>query len=179
MNDAELLEFSTRNPLYRIERNARGEMEIMTPVGGDRSRWEVLVIAELTRWTEEHGGVCFSSSVGFSLPDGSMLSPDAAWVSEARWNALTDSQRRSFPPLCPDFLIEVLSASDSRRVVEAKMRAWMANGTQLAWLIDPRAGRIAVYRPGREPEILDRPESVEADKPVESFRLRTSRFWDN
>lgn len=177
MSDDELLVFSQKNEPYRIERNARGELEIMTPVGGDGSRCEALVIAELTLWTEVNGGVCFSSNGGFSLRDGSVLSPDASWLSEARWNALTDAQRSSFPPLCPEFIIQVLSASDSRPALRAKMQAWLANGAQLAWMIDPRAGEFSIYRPGQEPEVLLRPESVEAQEPIRGFRLRASRFW--
>ena len=177
MDDDERLVFSQKNEPYRIERNARGELEIMTPVGGDGSRCEALVIAELTLWTEVNGGVCFSSNGGFSLRDGSVLSPDASWLSEARWNALTDDQRRSFPPLCPEFIIEVLSESDSRPLLRAKMQAWLANGAQLAWMIDPRAGELSISRPAREPEVLLRPESVEAEEPIGGFRLRASRFW--
>ncbi len=177
MSDAELLEFSSRNPLYRIERNANGELEIMTPVGGDGSRWEAYVVRELDLWAERNGGVAFSSNGGFSLPDGSLLNPDTAWVSQDRWDALTDQQRSSFPPLCPEFVIEVLSASDSRPVLRAKMQAWLANGAQLAWMIDPRAGEFTIYRPREEPEVLLRPESMQAGDPIAGFRLRASRFW--
>lgn len=177
MRDDELLAFSRRNRSYRIERNSKGELEIMTPVGGNGSRWEAFVIAELTIWTEQNGGVCFSSNGGFSLPDGSMLSPDASWISEGRWQALNDEQRSSFPPLCPEFVIEVLSASDSRPMLRAKMEAWLANGAQLAWMIDPQAGKLTIFRPGSGPEVLERPESIEGDGPVSGFRLRTARFW--
>ena len=177
MTDDELLVFSSCNDLYRMERNAQGELEIMTPVGGEGSRWESYVTRELDLWTEEHGGICFSSNGGFSLPDGSMLSPDASWVAEPRWNALTSAQQRAFPPLCPDFVIEVLSATDSRPVLKRKMDIWLANGAKLAWMIDPRAETVLIYRPEREPEVLVRPEAVDAGEPVAGFRLRTFRFW--
>lgn len=177
LSDEELLAFSGRNRLYRIERNAKGELEIMTPVGGNGSRWEAYVVRELDLWTEQNGGVCFSSNGGFSLPDGSMLSPDTAWVAQSRWDALTEEQRTSFPPLCPEFVIEVLSASDSRPVLRAKMQAWLGNGAQLAWMIDPRAGEFSIYRPGKEPEVLVRPDAVEAGEPVSGFCLRASRLW--
>jgi len=179
LSDADLLTFSRRNQPYRIERNAKGELEIMTPLGGDGSRWEALVIRELVFWAEDYGGVSFSSNGGFSLPDGSMLSPDAAWVAEERWNALTREERRSFPPLCPDFLIEILSANDSLPALQAKMQIWMANGAKLAWrLIDPYVATVRIYRPGREVELLDRPDSLEADGPVAGFRLTTAKLWD-
>lgn len=178
LSDAELLTFSRRNRPYRIERNAKGELEIMTPLGGDGSRWEALVIRELGFWAEDYGGVSFSSNGGFSLPDGSMLSPDAAWVAEERWNALTREERRSFPPLCPDFLIEILSASDSLTALQAKMQVWMSNGAKLSWLIDPYAATVRIYRPGRDVELLDRPDWLEADGPVAGFRLTTAKLWD-
>ncbi len=178
LNDAELLTFSQRNPLYRIERNAKGELEIMTPLGGDGSRWEALVIRELGYWADENGGVVFSSNGGFSLADGSMLSPDASWISDDRWNALTREQRRSFPPICPDFLVEILSASDSRSTLRAKLDTWMGNGAKLAWMIDPYAATVSIYRGGQTVQLLERPEYVEADGPVAGFRLTTHKLWD-
>ncbi len=170
--------FSRRNRPYRIEMNAQGEIEVMTPVGGDGGRWEILVGRELSYWAEDQGGITFGSSTGFRLPDGSVLSPDVAWVSTARWNALTRAEQRSFPPVCPEFLIEILSLSDSRPVLERKMATWIANGAQLAWMIDPYAATISIYTPGKPVEVLERPDSVEAGWPVAGFRLTTSGIWD-
>jgi Uma2 family endonuclease len=178
LSDEQLMAFSYRNRPYRIELNAKGEIEIMTPVGGDGGRWEILVGRELSYWAEEQGGVVFGSSTGFRLPDGSVLSPDAAWISDARWSALTKAEQRSFPPVCPEFLIEILSASDSRTVLENKMGTWVANGAQLAWMIDPYAATLSIYTPDKPVEVLERPDSVEAGQPVAGFRLTTSRLWD-
>jgi Uma2 family endonuclease len=134
--------------------------------------------SRLFSWTEQDGtGIDFSPSVGFNLPDGSCLSPDASWVSLERWNKLTLRQQAGFPPLCPDFLIEVRSQSDSRRVVEAKMQAWLDNGAQLAWLIDPIDGNAVIYRPGHPSETLVRPEVILAAEPVAGFELRCTRLW--
>jgi len=178
MTDDELMVFSRQNRMYRIERNAKGELEIMSPSGGKGSRWESRVIRELDLWAEQNGGACFSSNGGFHLPDGSVLSPDASWVSEARWNSLTEAQQSTFPPLCPDFLIEILSATDSRTTLAAKMLVWMANGAKLAWMIDPYRATLSVYRPDGTIEVLQRPDSVEAGEPVAGFRLSTLLFWD-
>lgn len=177
MTDEKLLEFSAQNDIFRMERNARGEIEIRTPTGGEGSRWEAYVVYALTAWTESHGGICFSSNGGFTLPDGSMLSPDASWVAEERWNALSAEERQSFPPLSPDFLIEVRSASDRRSVLQAKMHNWIANGARLAWLIDPAQGTVSIYRPGHETEVLQQPEVLEAGDPVAGFTLKMHRFW--
>ncbi len=129
-------------------------------------------------WSEDDGrGLFFSSNGGFNLPDGSMLSPDASWVSFERWNSLTAAEQASYPPLCPDFLTEVLSASDSLKVLQTKMEVWIANGAKLAWLVDPFAATITIYRPGIAPEVLAKPDSIEAGDPVAGFRLTTSRLW--
>jgi Uma2 family endonuclease len=177
MSDEELIAFSRRNRPYRIERNAEGELEIMSPTGGEGSRWESRVIRELDIWAEENGGASFSSSGGFRLPDGSVLSADAAFVSGVRWNALSKADRHRFPPLCPDFVIEILSESDSRARLQAKMETWIANGAQLAWTIDPFAATVSIYRPNQAPEVLERPDSVEANEVEPGFRLATQALW--
>jgi Uma2 family endonuclease len=107
-----------------------------------------------------------------------VLSADAAWVSPDRWNALSKAQRRTFPPLCPDFVVEILSASDSRTVLESKMLVWIANGAQLAWMIDPYRATLSIYRPNAAVEVLNRPDAVEAGEPVAGFRLSTLLLWD-
>jgi Uma2 family endonuclease len=136
------------------------------------------VSGALANWTDETGtGVSFSPNTGFNLPDGSCLSPDAAWVSLARWNALTPAEQASFPPLCPEFLIEVRSRGDSRRMVGEKMQLWMENGAQLAWLVDPIDAKVTIYEPGKAERTLDRPEIVEAGEPVAGFVLRAERLW--
>ena len=177
MSDDELLAFSRRNRPYRIERNADGELEIMSPQGFDGGQRELYVMRVLGNWAEEHGGVCASCDTGFRLPDNAIRSPDASWLSQSRVDALTDNQRRGFAPVCPEFLIEILSPSDSRRDLEQKMGMWITNGAQLAWMIDPFAATISIYRPDAAAEVLARPDWVEADSVVTGFRLETSRLW--
>jgi Uma2 family endonuclease len=177
IGDDELMLLSQRNPIYRIERNARGELEIMSPTGGQEGRLESRVIRELNLWAEQHGGASFSSSVGFRLPDGSVLSPDAAWMSEARWNSLSEREQRKFPALCPDFVIEILSETDRRNVLEAKMKLWVENGARLAWLIDPFSETVSVYHADGKVEALARPDFVEAGEPVAGFHLNLATMW--
>lgn len=177
MTDRELIAFSRRNRPYRIERNSKGELEIMTPLNTKGGYREIFVGARLLEWAEAHGGLVVSSSAGFTLADSSVRSPDASWVSDFRWNALTDAQQRSFAPVCPEFLIEILSESDSRSKLEEKMEMWIGNGAKLAWMIDPFAAELLIYRPGRETELLARPEWMEADAVVPGFRLETARLW--
>jgi Uma2 family endonuclease len=177
MTDAELIAFSRRNRPYQIERNAKGELEIMSPVGMDGARCEAFAIGKLDFWAEADGGVVFSSNGGVTLPDGSMRSADAAWISDARWNSLSQEDQARYSPICPEFLIEILSINDKRSRLEAKMRMWIANGAQLAWMIDPYAHTVSVYRADRSVEVLSRPELVEAGEPVAGFRLKLAALW--
>lgn len=178
MTDEEIIAFSRRNRPYQIERNSKGELEIMSPVGGDGSRWETIVSGELLYWAKEHGGIAFGPNGGFNLPDGSMRIPDAAWVSNERWEHLSKLERRSFPPICPEFVIEILSVSDSRKTLAEKMELWIDNGAKLAWMIDPYEATLSIYRRGADVEVLQRPDSVEAGEPVAGFRLSTLLLWD-
>ena len=117
------MRFSADNKGYKIERNAQGEITIMSPVGGIGSSHEQYVSGELYVWNKQSAtGKIFSPSGAFDLPDGSCLQPDAAWMTLDRWNGLTQQQQTGFPPLCPDFFIEVRSAGDSLRLLEAKMQ---------------------------------------------------------
>jgi len=177
LSDHELMVFSRRNRPYRIEQNAKGELEIMTPLNTKGGYREIFVGARLLEWAEAHGGLVVSSSAGFTLADNSVRSPDASWVSDAQWNSLTDAHQRSFAPVCPEFLVEILSESGCRFKLEEKMEMWIANGAQLAWMIDPFAAEVLIYRPGREIERLLRPEWVEADAVIPGFRLETARLW--
>jgi len=106
------------------------------------------------------------------------LSPDACWVSRGRLSGFTPDELERYLPVCPEFVVEILSASDSLRVLQAKMEVWIANDAQLAWMIDPYAETITIYRPGALPEVLQKPDSIEADAPVAGFRLTTSRLWE-
>jgi Uma2 family endonuclease len=178
LTDDELMAFSHKNKPFRIERNAKGELEIMTPVGLQSGRRETFIARELDYWAEEQGGFAVGANVGFNLPDGSTLAPDAAWLSDTQWGSLTPEQREKFPPVCPEFIVEVLSANDSPPVLRAKMEVWLANGALLAWMVDPYRETITIYRPGVLPEVLQKPDSIEADAPVAGFRLTTSRLWE-
>ncbi len=178
LTDQELMRFSGENKPYKIERTNRGEITIMTPVGGTGSTHEAFVAYALLHWANTAGtGLAFISSAGFSLPDGSCLSPDAAWVSLDRWNLLSAEEQDGFPPLCPDFVIEVRSKNDSRRMLETKMQLWIDNGSALAWLVDPIDCSLAIYQPGEATVLLDRPAVVQGTGPVAGFVLDCNRLW--
>jgi Uma2 family endonuclease len=170
-SDDEILELSRRNPGYQFERSAEGEL-IVTPGSMEAGRRGAELAFQLRRWTEGHGrGVVFDSSAGFRLPDGSLLSPDAAWMPRERWMALTPGQRDSFAPLCPDAVFEVASKSDSQSALRAKMRAYLTNGARLAVLIDPQRRTVEVHQPDREAQVFESPRSVELDPVLSGFSL--------
>ena len=179
LSDEELMAFSEANKPCKVERLASGEILVMTPSGYKNNLREAYVVHELFAWAEADGrGEVFSSNAGFNLPDGSTLSPDAGWVDSKRVAALTDNERERFLPFAPDFLIEILSPSDSLTTLDAKMEQWIANGVHLGWRIDPFARTVAVFAVGQAPVILRSPEIVEGSGPITGFRLGMARVWD-
>lgn len=180
LSDEELMAFSEANKPCRVERLASGEILVMTPSGFENNRREAYVVHELFAWAEADGrGVAFSSNAGFNLPDGSILSPDAGWVDNARLAPLAQEQRERYLPFAPDFVIEILSRSDSLPELDMKMKQWIANGAQLGWRIDPFDGTVAIYAREAEPILLDCPEVVDGTGPVQGFRLVMARLWSS
>ena len=172
ISDEDFFAFCQANPDWRIERTSEGDLIIMPPTGGDTGKRNFNLIVEFGNWAKRDGtGVSFDSSTVFALPNGAKRSPDLAWVKLARWNALTDDERRSFPPLCPDFVVELRSHTDSLRVLQEKMQEYIANGAQLGWLIDPTEKKVYVYRPEQEVECLDHPENISGGSLLKGFTL--------
>ncbi len=138
LSDDGFYEFCRLNRELRIERTAGGELSIMAPTGGDSSDKNAEIAYQLRRWAKRDGtGRTFDSSGGFRLPNGAVRSPDAAWIANARLATLTDEQRERFIPLCPDFVVELRSPSDSLSALHDKIREYMENDARLGWLIDP------------------------------------------
>jgi Uma2 family endonuclease len=178
VGDDELFELCQLNRDLRIERTPDGEISIKPPTGGETGRRNAALTAQLDRWSESDGtGVTFDSSTGFILPDGSERSPDAAWVARARWDALSAEARAKFPPLCPDFVVELRSRTDDLDELRGKMDDYRAAGAKLGWLIDPIERRVHVYRPGVPPEILDAPTSLAADPVLPGLVVDLRRIW--
>ena len=178
LTDEELLLFCESNDSMRVELEPNGDLTVMTPAGSDSGRLNSFLTFQLASWAEADGsGEHFDSSTGFRLPDGAMRNPDVAWISHERIATLKRSERRGFWKICPDFVVELVSESDSRSTVEEKMRMWIANGVQLAWLIDPYSGEAIVYRPSAAQEKLMRPEYLVGEPPVAGLRVPMKRFW--
>jgi len=179
MGDEEFMRFCAANEPLRFERDANGEIIVMSPTGIEGGGVESEVYLELGIWARADGrGRSFSSSTGFKLPDTSVRSADAAWVSWRRLNSISKEQREGFGPVCPEFVIEVRSKTDRLRPLQAKMEQWIANGAEVAWLIDPIEKAVTIYRPGEEPEHHAHPTSVQGTGPIAGFELVMARIWE-
>jgi Uma2 family endonuclease len=178
VTDEELRLLSERNPGYQFERTADGRM-VVSPTGGKSGRRSLKIAYQLERWNERAGlGVVFDSSTGFHLPDGSLLSPDASWMSRERWEALSPDEQEGFVPRCPDAVFEVRSSSQTVRELREKMEVYLRNGARIGVLIDPYARTVEVYRPGREPTRHESPERVALDPELVGFELEVGPVFD-
>ena len=179
LTDEQFFDLCQINRELRIERTSQGDLLIMPPVGGDTGRRNAGLIALLTSWSwEENTGVTFDSSTGFALPNGAIRSPDAAWVIRSRLEALSDEQKASFLPLCPDFVVELRSPSDSLTGLQAKMQEYIDNGAQLGWLLDPQNRDVYVYRPNQPVEHLENVTSLSGAHVLDGFVLSLQRIWE-
>jgi Uma2 family endonuclease len=178
LTDEQFYQLCSSNPDVRFERNATGELIIMPPVGGESSNRNALLTAQVWVWNEQCKlGISFDSSCGFKLPNGAERSPDASWVKLSRWNALTSEQQTRFLPLSPDFVIELLSPSDSLRVTQKKMEEYKSNGVHLGWLINRKLRQVEIYRVGKEVEVLDNPSSLSGEDILPGFILNLDMIW--
>ena len=178
MSVEQFYEFCQANRDLRIERSASGEVIIMPPAFSDTGNRNIKIAQQLANWAEQDGtGETFDSSAGFTLPNGATRSPDASWIKLERWNALSEEQKASFAPICPDFVIELRSKSDTLSGLQDKMQEYIDNGTSLGLLIDRKNRKVYIYRPNQEPEILDNPETVSGDPVLPGFALRMAKIW--
>ncbi|MDJ0617442.1 MAG: Uma2 family endonuclease [Calothrix sp. MO_192.B10] len=175
LSDEQFWQLCQNNRDWKFERTASGELIIMAPTGGETSNRNIEIAYQVQGWSRQNNlGKAFDSSGGFKLPNGANRSPDASWITIERWEALTQEQRRKFLPLCPDFVVELCSPSDSLGKTQEKMREYIANGTRLGWLIDPKTKRVEIYRPGRDVEVLDNPATLSGENILPGFVLDLS-----
>lgn len=178
LTDEQFFKLCRNNPDLKFERNSQGELIIMPPTGGETGRRNSDIIIELGSWNRQAKlGVVFDSSTCFKLPNGADRSPDAAWIRQDRWRALTPEQRETFPPICPDFVIELMSPSDSLKAAQAKMQEYQANGARLGWLIDPKERQVEIYRAGQGVEVVRSPLSLSGEAVLPGFTLNLATIW--
>jgi Uma2 family endonuclease len=178
LTDEQFYQLCQDNENLRFERTARGELIIMPPAGGETSNRNGRLNQQLFNWTDADGtGIAFDSSGGFKLPLGADRSPDASWVKLERWNALTPEQKTKFAPLCPDFVVELLSPSDSLKDTQEKMKEYRDNGARLGWLINRKSRQVEIYRQGQDVEVLESPASLSGEDVLPGFVLNLEPIW--
>ena len=178
MTDDQFFKLCQANRDLRFERTANGELIIMPPTGGETGNKNARITQQVMNWTDADGtGIAFDSSTCFKLPNGADRSPDASWIKLERWDALTDEEKQKFPPICPDFVIELLSPSDSLKTTQEKMKEYIDNGVRLGILINRKSRQVEIYRPGKEVEVLDFPATVSGEDVLKGFILNLGMIW--
>jgi Uma2 family endonuclease len=160
------------NPDFRLELSAEGELIIMPPVYTETGWRESRINYRLAHWTKKDGtGLCFGSSTGFTLPNGAKRSPDASWISRKRWRGLSPDDRKEMARVCPDFVVELGSATDKVPQLQKKMTEYLQNGARLGWLLDPIERRVYIYRKGQPVEELENPKYLSGEDVLPRFRF--------
>lgn len=172
LTDEQFYQLCQANPDIKIERDAEGKLIVMPPTGGSTGRRNADLTTDLTIWNRQTKlGVVFDSSTEFKLPLGGNRSPDAAWVKIERWNALSMEEQETFPPICPDFVIELRSRTDNLTPIQNKMQEYLNSGLRLGWLIDPQNKRVEVYRQGLPKQVIQSPTTLSGENVLLGFVL--------
>ena len=172
LTDEQFFLLCQNNTDLRFERTALGEIIIMPPTGGETSNRNSELTYQLQAWSRQNNlGKAFDSNGGFTLPNGAVRAPDASWLKLERWEALTPQQRQKFLPLCPDFVVELRSPTDSFKQLQAKMQEYIDNGARLGWLIDAETRQVEIYRPNQDVELLENPLALSGEDVLPGFVL--------
>lgn len=172
LTDDQFFELCQKNRDYRFERTANGELIIMPPTGSYMGNHNARLTQRLMNWADTNElGIAFDSSTGFKLPNGANRSPDASWIKIERWNALTAEQQGKFAPICPDFVVELLSPADSLPTTQKKMQEYIDNGAKLGWLLNRKNQQVEIYRPDQSVEIRQSPTSLSGEDVLPGFIL--------
>ncbi|MDJ0662615.1 MAG: Uma2 family endonuclease [Crocosphaera sp.] len=178
INDEQFFQLCRNNPELKLEQNQNGEIIIMSPTGGETGSYNAELNADFVNWNRRKKlGKIFDSSTGFKLPLGSKRSPDVAYIQQERWDKLTQEEKEKFPPIAPDFVLELKSKTDSLKEVQEKMQEYMDNGVKLGWLINPEKKQVEIYRQGQEKEILDNSQTLSGEDILPEFTLDLALIW--
>lgn len=179
LRDADFERIVHANPDWNFEQTAQGELIVVPPTGGTSSWKNRSLTGQLDAWVMANLslGEGFDSNVLFVLPSGAKRSPDASWVSRERWDALNQKQQDGYPPLCPDFVVELKSPTDTLEELQAKMREYVDNGCRLGWLINPGDRTVEIYRLGQSVVVLQSPTSLSGEDVLPGFVLDLQRIF--
>lgn len=178
LSDDDFFEFCRENPDVRIEMDENGDIEIMPPTGTETGGISFDLSIDFGIWVrKDGGGKGFDSFTGFTLPNGARRSPDISWVKLEKWNALTESQKKKFAPVCPDFVVEIRSESDPLEKLQNKMAEYIENGCSLGWLIDLQNKNAYIYEKGSEAKMLNKPDKISGEPFLKGFTLSLKEIW--
>lgn len=179
LSDADFEQIIRANPEWKFEQTVEEELVVVSPTGGTSGSKNLSLSRQFGNWVEENLdlGEGFDSSTLFQLPNGAKRSPDAAWVERGRWDALTPKQQDGYPPLCPDFVVELRSPTNSLEELQAKMREYMDNGVRLGWLINPQERQVEIHRQGQRVEVLQTPLALSGEDVLPGFVLSLQRIF--
>jgi Uma2 family endonuclease len=178
LTDEQFYQLCQGNPNVKLERNALGDLLIIPPTGGETGKRNATLISRFIVWNEQAQlGEVFDSSTCFKLPNGADRSPDVSWVRQDRWDALTPVEKEQFPPIAPDFVLELMSPSDSLKATQSKMQEYIDNGVKLGWLINRQNRTVEIYRLGQSVEILQLPVMLSGEETLLGFRLNLNFVW--
>ena len=178
MDDDDFFYFCQRHRDLRIEMDQFGEITIMSPTGSETGRINFTLIADFAIWARADGtGEGFDSSTGFILPNGAKRSPDLSWIKREKWLAIPAEKRKKFAPICPDFVVEIRSESDSLKNLQAKMEEYIENGAALGWLIDVQDKKVYVYQQNTTVQELENPGEVSGEPLLSGFVLQMKNFF--
>ncbi len=178
ISDDQFYQLCRENPDVKFERNAQGEIIIVSPTGGETGNYKSEINADFVIWNRQTKlGICFDSSTCFKLPSGANRSPDVSWIKQERWDALTAEEKQKFPPIAPDFVLELMSPTDSLKQTQDKMQEYMNNRVKLGWLINRKTRRVEIYRQGQAVEILESPAELSGEDVLPGFVLNLQLVW--
>ncbi|MBT9312417.1 Uma2 family endonuclease [Leptothoe kymatousa] len=178
ITDQQFYQLCRQNPDLKFERTVEGNLVILSPTGGETGNRNGRLIQQLFNWSDNNElDIVFDSSTGFKLPNGADRSPDAAWVALERWQALNPEQQEQFVPLCPDFVVELMSPSDALSKAQEKMAEYLENSLRLGWLINRKGRFVEIYRPNQPVEKLENPTQLSGETLLPGFNLKLSYIW--
>lgn len=178
LTDNQFYQLCRENPDVKFERNAKGELLVISPTGGTTGNINSEINADFVIWNRQTKlGYCFDSSTCFKFPNGANRSPDVAWIKKDRWEALTPEQQEKFPPIAPDFVLELMSPTDNLAETQAKMQEYIKNGVKLGWLINPKMREVEIYRLGQAVEVLTSPTELSGEDILPGFILNLQTVW--
>jgi len=178
LTDDQFYQLCRSNTDVKLERNELGELIVMPPTGGETGKCNSEMNADFVIWNRQTKlGEVFDSSTCFKLPNGADRSPDVSWIRQDRWDALTPEEREKFPPIAPDFVLELMSPTDTLKETQAKMQEYMDNEVKLGWLINRKTRRVQIYRQGQAVEVLESPTELSGEDVLPGFVLNMQIVW--